>query len=918
MTRTLEAAFQIDDASALSVARFREEHALGQPPSLEIELHLDDYVDPEDMIGGTGTLSYGFEGETARIFGGVIDEVTVLGTSAVGGAARTLRYRLTVVSPLTLMGRERGCAIYQDMTVQDIATKVLADEAPSLKVEWRLTASYAPRAYCVQYEESPLAFLSRLFEHEGIYFFVETMADGEVSLVVADDSTAAEPIDGDPSLPRRARSLLGGDVDAIYTLADRKAVAPGKFVLRDFAFETPKVDLTSTAQAADRDDLEIYDYPGGYFVPADGKRLAAARLEAAQATRDTVSIDAECLRVSVGRKLTITDSTVVEGDWFVTSVVHQYVRERQDESFARALLVPAKTKFRPPRRTPRPVIEGPQTATVVAPAGAPAEEIHTDEHGRCKVKFHWDLGPALDDAASAWMRVTQMQTSGSMMLPRVGWEVVVEFLEGDPDRPVVTGRLYNGLFMPPYALPEGKTRTSLQTASSPGGGGSNEIRFEDKAGAEEIMIHSQYDTNIVVANNKTKTVGNNDSLEVKVDSSTEIDANQTVKITKGYKTSIGGNQTVTVGVTRTLEVNAVAGFTVGGSSTTMVGAAQNEHIGNPLEAIIALAAAKAAEVASAKAADAIAQVTGAVQGKIDQALGPVTELAAAAGALGVHMDALKNGDLSAAGALIAGAGALPAAGAVAASMGGGGGSGEAGPAATRAAPGTDESAGAIAGGNMLDAAIGNMMQTAASKALNALEGPQGADAGGGGGASDANVVGPVGDVDGVDATDRAKGPGHSILKVTGSHNETAAALKVLATVNGINTNIAGSVTQNVGAAHVELVLGDFAEAVQGSKMEKEIGLIVVAKGESEHVGGAKTAMIGGAVIDKVKGNLSIEAAANLTMIGAMHKFDASSSITLKCGGSELTIDGGGVTIKSAMVTVTGGAIQLPKPASEGG
>jgi type VI secretion system secreted protein VgrG len=251
-------------------------------------------------------------------------------------------------------------------------------------------------------------------------------------------------------------------------------------------------------------------------------------------------------------------------------------------------------------------------------------------------------------------------------------------------------------------------------------------------------------------------------------------------------------------------------------------------------------------------------------------------------------------------------------------MGGGGGSGEAGPAATRAAPGTDESAGAIAGGNMLDAAIGNMMQTAASKALNALEGPQGADAGGGGGASDANVVGPVGDVDGVDATDRAKGPGHSILKVTGSHNETAAALKVLATVNGINTNIAGSVTQNVGAAHVELVLGDFAEAVQGSKMEKEIGLIVVAKGESEHVGGAKTAMIGGAVIDKVKGNLSIEAAANLTMIGAMHKFDASSSITLKCGGSELTIDGGGVTIKSAMVTVTGGAIQLPKPASEGG
>lgn len=914
--RTLETSFSIDDATALSVAYFREEHVLGRPPRLEIEVHYAQYFDPEDMIGHGAALEYAYEGGTTRVFAGVVDEVTVLGSSGVGAEARTSRYLVAVVTPLTLMGRDRGNAIYQDMTVQDIATAVLKEEAPSLPVVWRLTATYAPRAYCVRYQESALAFLSRLFEHEGIYFFLETTSDGDASLVIADDSTAAEAIEGDATLPRRARSLLAGDSDAVFSIADRRGAAPGKFTLRDFAFETPKLDLTSTAAVADDADLEIYDYPGGYFTPGDGTRLANVRLEAAQATRSTVSIDAECTRVSAGRKLTISESNVADGDWLVAAVVHQFVNEKADESYARAELIPAKTKFRPPRVTPRPVVEGPQTAIVVAPAGSQPEEIHTDKYGRAKVKFHWDLGPDTDDKASAWMRVTQLQTSGSMMLPRVGWEVIVEFLEGDPDRPLVTGRFYNGVFMPPYALPEGKTRTSLQTASSPGGGGTNEVRFEDKAGAEEIMIHSQYDTNIAVANNKTKNVGNSDTLEVKVDSSTSIGGDDTVKVTKGYKTQIKGDQKVTVAMTRTMEVNAVAGFTIGGSSTTMVGAVQTEHIGNPLEAVLALAAAKATEVVTAKAADAVSQVTSAVQGKIDQALGPVQDLAAAAGALGVHMDALKGGDMSATGPLLAGATALPAASAVASSMNGSSSSG--GPAATHAAEGTDESAGQIAGQNVLDSAIGNFFQSAASKADNALEGGDGADADGGGGSSEANVAGPVGDVDGVDQTDRAKGPGHSTLKVTGSYNETAAALKVLATVNGINTNVAGNTTQSAGAAHIELVMGDFAEAVQGNKMETEVGLIVVAKGESEHVAGAKTQMVGGAIIDKVKGNLTIEAAANLTMIGAMHKLDASSSITLTCGASTITIDGGGVTIQSPMITLTGGTIQLPKPVAEAG
>jgi type VI secretion system secreted protein VgrG len=478
--------------------------------------------------------------------------------------------------------------------------------------------------------------------------------------------------------------------------------------------------------------------------------------------------------------------------------------------------------------------------------------------------------------------------------------------------------------MPPYALPEGKTRTSISTSSTPGGGGSNEIRFEDKAGGEEIMIHSQKDTNIAVANNKAKNVGNNETLNVGSDSTTTIGANQTVKITKGSQNAISANQTISVGATRELEVNAVASWNVGGSSTTTVGAAQHEQIGNPLEALIALAVAKAAEIAAAKAADAVAAVQSAVQGKIDQALGPVKDLAAKAEGLGGGLSALGNGDLSAVGGVLAGASGIPGASAMAASMGGGGGAAggaganpAAGASSAVAGAGDQASALNIAAGNMLNSAIGNAVQSAASKAVAGLDDAAGVDGDGGGGSSGANADGPEGAVAGVDATDRAKGPGHSTYKVTGSHAETVGALKVLATLNGINTNIAGNMTQNVGAAFVQMAYGDVAEAVTGSKKEKELGLIVVAKGESEHVASSKMAMIGGLVLDKVSGNMSLEATGNLTMIGANQQMQASTSVTLKCGASEIAITGDGVTIKSAMVTLTAGKIHLPHPAGEG-
>jgi len=577
VARSFQTAFAISGVQASKVS-FREVHQLSRPALVEVEVLLPAYFDTEDLIAQTAELYFGYDGEPGRKFVGVVESVTVLGSSALGDPGRTYQYSFVLVTPLSLLAGNHRCLILQGVDVKDAVTAVLTDAASMLKVDWRLSGTYPVRDYCVQYQETDLAFVSRLLEREGIYYFFEAGDDGELTLVVCDDSTAARPIDGQATLHRRL-ALIGTDQDCILAATDVHAVVSGKFTLRDFNFEKPLVDMTSTAQASAHADFEVYDYPGGYLDPADGKRVAQLRLDAEQAALETLSIDVDCTRVSVGCKLTVADTPWSDGDWVVTRAVHEHEWEESGTPryVCHAELLPAQTKFRPARVTPRPVIEGPQTASVVCPAGSQFEEIHTDPHGQCKVKFHWDLGPAMDDKATAWMRVSQLQTSGSMMLPRLGWEVIVEFLEGDPDRPIVTGRLYNGLFMPPYALPEGKTRTAIRTASTPGGGGSNEIRLEDKSGSEEIMMHSQKDTNIAVANNKTKNVGNNETLTVGASSTTSIGANQTVKITKGSKNDITSDQTVTVGGERTLEVNAVAAWNVTGSSTTTVGAVRADR-----------------------------------------------------------------------------------------------------------------------------------------------------------------------------------------------------------------------------------------------------------------------------------------------------------------------------------------------------
>jgi type VI secretion system secreted protein VgrG len=936
MARTIVTTFSIDEVEAYKVIRFEETHRLGVPAFLEVDFAFTEFHELDTIIGHKASLTYGHEGEEPRTFAGVVESITVKGSGQMGMDGRLCRYIACIVPKIALLDRVTDSRIFQEMDVKEIVTKVLeSHDIAGDAVEWKITGSYPKREYCVQYQESSLAFISRLLEEEGIYFTIETGDSGEEKVVFADDSTVADPIPGDPELVVKSRAALGIAQDAIYYVADARRVRSGKFVLRDYNFEKPQLDLTSTAEAKERTDLEVYDYPGIYLEPAEGKRLAQTRLEAEQAAASTLSVKAECMRFFTGKKITIVESESlggnVDGDWVITALDLEYdgARGEGDQNFSvRATLLPADVKYRTPRRTPVPVIEGPQTARVVAPTGSPMETIHTDKHGRVKVKFPWDRTTIYDDKASCWIRVQQLQTSGSMVIPRIEWEVIVEFMEGNPDRPFVTGRLYNGVFMPPYALPEGKTRTSMRTATTPSGGGSNEIRFEDKAGAEEIMIHAQYDMVLMTANNKKKTVGNNETSVVKNNSSLEVGSNQDVKITKGAKSDIGANQTVSVGGNRNVEVNAVTGLTVGGNSTTEVGGNQFEMDGNPLEALLDIAAAKAVEFLTAKANEALDKVEAHVQGAVDQALGPVNNLAAQANQIGQGMQAVANGDVSAMAGMAANAAGLPGAGQMLSAMGGGGPGGAGGAGGGAPNPLADVASTLAQPGNMANAAIQQGSAAARGAAAagirrgvgaarSALGSALGLDSGGGGGESMANAAGPVGNVDGVDQTDREKGPGHSTATIAGSHSEKIGSMKIRGTVLGIDTNVGANMTQTVGAAQAEIVIGDRAEEVGGNKDEKAIGLVVLSKaGESEKVGGSKTQMVGGLVYDKLKGSHQIEAGGPATFIGAFHKVEAKTKITFKCGASSVVVDGSGFTVLSPLVTVLAAKIQLPKKVAE--
>ncbi len=501
----------------MRVLRFSGTEGLSSLFEFQVELACGNpEVDLAQVVGKTALLA--IRGDTGfRHLSGIISRF-----EQVNEQPRYTLYRATVVPVVWRLQYRHDCRIFQRLDTPAILKQVFETAGvPADRVRFSLVNSYEPRDYCVQYRESDWAFASRLMEEDGIFYFFEHHEDKHV-LVIGDKESALKPIDGGDTLPFRRAS--GGVVmeDHVARFRRVQQVRPGKTSLRDFNYKKPGLPMEAQHEAEVDTDLEVYDYPGEYQDPgrgssAKGTALAKLRLEAWQASRVQAQGESDCERLCPGRLFALQEHSREDynGRYLLTHVSHEgnqpqvMDEEASLEAFGYSntfTCIPEKVPYRPPRVTPRPYVKGGQTAVVVGPAG---EEIHVDEWGRVKVQFHWDRQGKLDENSSCWVRVSQPwggELWGRMFIPRIGQEVVVDFIEGDPDRPIITGRVYNGANLVPYELPAEKTKSTIKSNSSLGGDGYNEVRFEDEKRKEQFFMHAERNMDVHVKNDSFENI----------------------------------------------------------------------------------------------------------------------------------------------------------------------------------------------------------------------------------------------------------------------------------------------------------------------------------------------------------------------------------------------------------------------------
>jgi type VI secretion system secreted protein VgrG len=488
-------------------------------------------------------------------------------------------YRVLLVPAFERLRHRFDTRIFQELPVAKIVERVLtAAGLASTSFRFRLQGSYPDRPYCVQYRESDFDFVARLCEEDGIHWYFEHHDGGHV-LVFADDPSAHAVIGGDPVVPYRAPTGALMSAEHVSAFAWSEEVRTGKAVLRDYDFKRPATLLESSAAGAANADLEHYDHPG-HFSDGPLPRRATTRQEELATPREQGRGASACARFCPGRVFVLAEhaKSAFDRDYLLVAVAHRGA----DPHHESAADVPYENDFevaradaawRPPRITPKPRVHGIQTAVVTGPAG---EEIYVDEYGRIKVQFHWDRQGKKDDHTTCFMRVAQPWAGagfGAMFLPRVGDEVVVSFVDGDPDRPLVTASVYNAQNVLPYALPGHKTRSTIKTNSTPGGGGYNELRFEDKKGAEEVYLQAEKDWNTKVKHDRALDVGRHEKIAIGGDRTDSVGQSETNEVGINRQTTIGADDTQSVGANRTVTVSANFSHTVGGNLAFASGAA---------------------------------------------------------------------------------------------------------------------------------------------------------------------------------------------------------------------------------------------------------------------------------------------------------------------------------------------------------
>jgi type VI secretion system secreted protein VgrG len=568
-------------------------------------------IDFAQIIGKQCSIRFETVSAKQRHFSGVLVEASWAGDNNDLPA-----FRLILRPWLWLLTQTSDCRIFQNESVTDIIKKVF-DDLGFTDYELQTQDNYPVLEYCVQYRESCFQFVSRLMEKFGIYYHFKHESDRHV-LVLCDARGSHDAV---PNLPECRFIGMGertrDDEEYLSTWLVARTLQTGKFTLNGYDFNAPKAKMIHQQSAPGgyaHDNLEVYDYPEKYKLPDKddlGKKFAQARLFASQSKdqRRQATGNAPSLFPGGLTRLTKHHVAAENTEFLVVSATHTFRGEdfRAGGSGAAEaytgsyLLQPTTRPFKASAVTPQPLIAGPQTAVVVGAAG---EEVHTDKFGRIKVKFHWDRSDKQDDTASRWVRVAQTWSSkawGGIIIPRVGMEVVVEFIEGDPDRPLVVGTVYNGENGVPFALPANKTQSGFKTRSSKKGTDShyNELVFEDKKDAEFVRFHAEKDldstiedgeTRLIKGKNKadagettrdTKIEKGDDVLYVKGDHISTIDRHQVLKVKENRTVTVGGDEGITVDgdqkiyVAKTITIEAGTSITliVGQSKITMTGTA---------------------------------------------------------------------------------------------------------------------------------------------------------------------------------------------------------------------------------------------------------------------------------------------------------------------------------------------------------
>ncbi|WP_299015043.1 type VI secretion system tip protein VgrG [uncultured Photobacterium sp.] len=607
------------------VESFHVTEELSKPFSVSLSLlSLDADITFDALIRKPALLSlYGQGIGVARYFHGVVNEVRYLGQGR-----RFSRYQVVLVPQLWFLTQRQDCRIFQQQSVPDIISKVL-DDASVTDYRLELSGMYLAKEYVLQYRETDSHFIQRFMAEHGIWYYFEH-SESNHTMVIVDSNDAIAELEGTPQNSSYTGPIVyqsgGGGVadrEHIFDLELINRVRTGCVTQTDYNYEYPRIPQEMTSNGELDQDLAFFDFPARYSNPGQGQIRASEWMNEHAVDNNQVEGASCVMRLSSGYSFNIDKHprSSINRDYTMLSVIHSGHDPQVHEEEASGMpttyqnqfvCIPRSVEFKAPKLS-APVVDGPQTAVVVGPAG---EEIYTDKLGRIKVQFHWDRYGKNDENASCWIRVSQSMaapTWGAVYLPRIGHEVVVSFLEGDPDKPLVTGAVYNGLHYPPYSLPENKTRTTFRTQTHKGSG-YNELSFEDEANQEEIHIHAQKDMSTKVLNNRFRDIGQDEFLKVgrhqtnevhgdhketidghkttqvnstfsetvEQDVTVKYNANETQSVKNNTKLDVGDNRTTKIGKNDDLDIGENSNLTVGASRSSDVSADDNQTVGGNL------------------------------------------------------------------------------------------------------------------------------------------------------------------------------------------------------------------------------------------------------------------------------------------------------------------------------------------------